>query len=191
MNVLRGRLSWWRARDGRVWWVHTMTEWKSHNLESGCCFQGSRENQGCRNPTPPSTLPLPPHPIFLSTPTLHRLNLGRGGVLVRLFRDGWGCCRQGGQEWELCGWWWWCVCVCRGGVYTNSGNSLHKPVHSKDVPFNLHWAARALTQCGAHCGSHNGLEADVHKYVPRWQRAYYVYHRGQLALCCVPLKQLF
>lgn len=31
-----------------------------------------------------------------------------------------------------------CVCVCRGGVYTNSGNSLHKPVHSKDVPFNLH-----------------------------------------------------
>lgn len=33
---------------------------------------------------------------------------------------------------------WLVLCVCGGGVYTNSGSSLHKPVHSKDVPFNFH-----------------------------------------------------
>lgn len=53
---------------------------------------------------------------------------------------GWG----GGEEEEagMRALWLVVVLVCvwggRRGVYTNSGNSLHKPVHSKDAPFNLH-----------------------------------------------------
>ena len=51
--------------------------------ELGCCFQGGRENEGCRSQAPPPLLFLPPSAPSSSTSPPALSNLGWGCVFTR------------------------------------------------------------------------------------------------------------
>lgn len=98
----------------------------SHNRNGAVVFKVAAENEGAR--------PLLPHfPTHPPSVAAAHPNSGWSGVFLRRFEGTLAAAEgKGRRGWELGG---------RRGHQSSGSSSLCKPVHSKDGPFNLHWAA--------------------------------------------------
>lgn len=108
------------------------------NRDWGVVFKVAEKmkNEGCRSQSPPqpptfTTHTYHPHPLLALRTTLPTAlsNLRWGCVFMRRqgFTGWMGCCRERKAGMKS-----------RSRGKTSSSSSLHKPVHSKDGPFNLH-----------------------------------------------------